>query len=243
MDHAKARETAGRLAFQEDRSLGSRVQAASRRRYFRELAGSWDLWHGLYHRRAPAGATRAALDRADAAEARRLLSRLPARGDFLDLGCGTGRLLKLVAPHCRLAHGADVSPRALALAARACRGLDGVRLHRVADWTLDLPGASVDLVYSRQMFQYLDAESVVAYLKEVRRVLRPGGRFSFDLANLLHEDNLGRLLFPERSNWPSPHRIRPWTAETARAVLPRCGFRVEKLTAGPFLAVDAARKR
>jgi SAM-dependent methyltransferase len=224
------------------RELSSDVKRAHKWIHFRELADSWDLWHDLFHRRVPSGGTRAAVDRTDLETARRLIAGLSRSASFLDLGCGTGRLLRLVAPHCRLAHGADVSPKALHYAARECRGLANARFHRVTSWKLGLPVSSMDLVFSRQMFQYLDIESAVAYFKEVRRVLTPQGRFSFDLPNFHHESNLRRMLAPERTNWPGPHRLRPWTSEMARALLPRCGFRIEKLTSGPFLFVDASRK-
>jgi ubiquinone/menaquinone biosynthesis C-methylase UbiE len=99
--------------------------------------------------------------------------------DVLEVGCGTGNLALLVArryPDARVV-GLDPDPRALALAGRkaARRGVS-VQLDRGFGDALPYPDASFDRVLSAFMFHHLEAEEKRAMLREIRRVLRPGGR-------------------------------------------------------------------
>ncbi|WP_219413899.1 class I SAM-dependent methyltransferase [Pseudonocardia nigra] len=99
--------------------------------------------------------------------------------DVLEIGCGTGNLALLVKrryPDARVV-GLDPDPLALARAARkaARRGLT-VRLDRGFGDTLPYPDGSFDRVLSAFMFHHLDAAEKPAVLREVVRVLRPGGR-------------------------------------------------------------------
>ncbi|MGV9993894.1 class I SAM-dependent methyltransferase [Streptomyces sp. NPDC003374] len=96
----------------------------------------------------------------------------------LDVGCGTGNLLRAVGrrhPGVDLV-GLDPDPVALARAARKARraGLT-VRLDRGFAQELPYGTGSFDRVFSSLMFHHLDSASKDALLAEVRRVLRPGG--------------------------------------------------------------------
>jgi ubiquinone/menaquinone biosynthesis C-methylase UbiE len=96
----------------------------------------------------------------------------------LEIGCGTGNLALLVKrTHPGLeVTGLDPDPRALARAGRKARrsGL-ALRLDRGFADQLPYPDASFDRVLSSLMFHHLDAGQRVASLREVLRVLRPGG--------------------------------------------------------------------
>ncbi|MET0146488.1 MAG: methyltransferase domain-containing protein [Ilumatobacteraceae bacterium] len=102
-----------------------------------------------------------------------LLPHLRHGLDLLDVGCGPGTitldLAALVAPGRVL--GIDVAADVVAQASAAA---DGRAEFAVADtYDLDLPDASFDVVHAHQVLQHLT--DPVAALRELRRVLRPGG--------------------------------------------------------------------
>jgi ubiquinone/menaquinone biosynthesis C-methylase UbiE len=96
--------------------------------------------------------------------------------DVLEVGCGTGLLLRRFAVTARTAIGVDLSPAMVAIARE--RGLDA----RVGD-ALALPFAdeSFDLVVSFKVLPHVP--SLLRALREVARVLRPGGTAIIELYN------------------------------------------------------------
>lgn len=106
------------------------------------------------------------------------LAGLRAGHRVLDVGCGTGNLLRSTGkrhPDVDLV-GLDPDPRALARAGRKVRraGL-AVRLDRGFAQELPYPDNSFDRVLSSLMLHHLDSASKDALLAEVHRVLRPDG--------------------------------------------------------------------
>ena len=109
------------------------------------------------------------------ATTRETLARLtiPVTGALLDVGCGTGELLSRLATMCPDAKLAGIDPAASMLAA-AEQKLDGRADLRVGYANaLPWPDGSFDVVVSCNMFHYITHP--VAALKEIARVLRPGG--------------------------------------------------------------------
>lgn len=98
----------------------------------------------------------------------------------LEIGCGTGSLLVLLKHRQTAAEivGLDPDPAALAIAGRKARraGLS-VRLEKGFADELPYPDGIFDRVLSSFMFHHLSRSVKEATLREVRRVLKPGGRF------------------------------------------------------------------
>jgi ubiquinone/menaquinone biosynthesis C-methylase UbiE len=105
--------------------------------------------------------------------------------DVVELGAGTGRLTRLLAPYVRSIKAFDSSAHMLAEAERSLREMglanweSGVADHR----QIPVPDQSADLVISGWSFCYLavwggeDWESALqAGLDEIKRILRPGGK-------------------------------------------------------------------
>lgn len=114
----------------------------------------------------------------------RLGLALPAGGRAVDIGCGLGRLTRALAGRVAHVHGVDVSADMLARARELNAHLENVTWHRGDGTTLPLPDAVADVVLSHVVFQHLpDPELTYGYVREIGRVLRPGGVAGFQVSN------------------------------------------------------------
>lgn len=144
------------------------------------------------------------------------LSRhVPAGADVLDLGCGTGALLRALAPRLRRGVGVDTSRGMLAHARR--RGGERLRFAALDGPRLPVPDGSIDRVISLLSWRYLDWDPVMA---EVGRVLRPGGHLLVvDMVTRAHRwrDTPAVL----RDGWRARRRARqdPAYREARRALV------------------------
>lgn len=108
------------------------------------------------------------------------LARIAPGEAVLDVGCGTGSLAiaaKQRAGATGIVHGVDASPEMIALARRkaAKRGADVVFRTAVAE-SLPFPDAQFDVVLGTLMLHHLPRAVREQCAREMRRVLRPGGR-------------------------------------------------------------------
>lgn len=102
------------------------------------------------------------------------LSHIPFQS-ALDLGCGTGEMLKLIlqADHRKKLYGIDLSEEMLIVARSKLP--DQVKLLLGDSESLPFPDSSFDVVYCNDSFHHYPAPQNV--LREVHRVLKPGGTF------------------------------------------------------------------
>jgi SAM-dependent methyltransferase len=108
------------------------------------------------------------------------LARLQPGETVLDVGCGTGTLAiaakRQVGP-AGTVHGVDASPEMIARANKKARRAGGEVAFRLgAAQALPFPDARFHVVLSTIMLHHLPAPSRAACAREMRRVLRPGGR-------------------------------------------------------------------
>jgi len=110
---------------------------------------------------------------------------LRADDDVVELGCGLGRLTRVLASRTSSVRALDVSGEMVRRAGELNEGLedvewlvcDGRSLTGVAD-------ASVDVFFSHVVFQHLpDPAITYDYIRDVGRVLRPGGWAGFQVSN------------------------------------------------------------
>lgn len=104
----------------------------------------------------------------------------------LEIGCGLGRLMRPLAPHFAEIHGVDVSGEMVRRAAESLRDIPNAYVHLTGGADLAVfPDGHFDFAYSYAVFQHIPSREVVfQYLKEARRVLRPGGVFRFQFNGL-----------------------------------------------------------
>jgi 2-polyprenyl-3-methyl-5-hydroxy-6-metoxy-1,4-benzoquinol methylase len=99
---------------------------------------------------------------------------LPAGGRVLDIGCGQGELVRLLAADGFDAYGVDVSPEQVEIARSA--GLDRVELGDLHAYLASSRG-QWDGVVATDVLEHLSRDEVVAAFDSVRAALRPGGVF------------------------------------------------------------------
>lgn len=164
-------------------------------------------------------------------------AELAAGQRVLDVGCGTGTLLVFVKDqHPDVdAVGVDPDPKALERARRKARraGVD-VQFDQGYANALSYPDASFDRVLSSLMFHHLESDDRNEAMRELRRVLRPGGRLELvDLAgrsaggNRLHrwlhshprmEDEQSLLALMSEAGFARPRIVERRTAFFGTAV-------------------------
>ena len=151
------------------------------------------------------------------------------RARILDVGCGTGANLVRLSDFGD-AEGVDISPDALKFCRE--RGLNNVKLG--AAETLPYEDHEFDLVTAFDVVEHMDDD--VAGLREMRRVLRPGGRVLLFVPTFM-------FLWGVQDE-VSNHRRR-YTMSEFRQVVTAAGFEVERTTYANitfFLPVLLVRK-
>lgn len=101
--------------------------------------------------------------------------KLKLQGSILNLGCGTGRFME----HCT--NGFDVSEKMLTIAKEKYPN----KLFRqgTADQT-NYTSNQFDAIICFHVFMHLEKEQIQGIVKEVHRILKPGGLFIFDYPSM-----------------------------------------------------------
>lgn len=119
----------------------------------------------------------------------------------LELGCGVGRIGRELAPLCGQWSGVDISDNMLKVARNRTVHLSNVEFQLLSGASLSMfPDNAFDKAYSVAVLIHLDKEDLFLYLRELARVLRPGGLLYFDVWNLAHEVGWRRWLM-EVDQW------------------------------------------
>jgi SAM-dependent methyltransferase len=130
--------------------------------------------------------------------ARQLLAALEidANDTVLELGCGAGRIGRQVAPHCKQWIGVDISPNMIRVASQRLAEHDNIRLELLERTSLSMiEDASVDKVYTVAVLCHMDKEDLFLYLREIARILKPGGRAYLETWNLADPTGWQRWMY------------------------------------------------
>jgi SAM-dependent methyltransferase len=121
------------------------------------------------------------------------LKRLPKGANLrarraLEIGCGPGRLMKPLSRHFGEIHGVDVSDEMILLARHRLADISHAHVHATNGASLaQFADESFEFVYSYAVFQHIPSRDVVLeYMREIRRVLKPGGIFCGQFNGLPH---------------------------------------------------------
>lgn len=128
--------------------------------FFAGAAGEWDKLRDELYGRAFSDVA--------------LLALLPRETVVADLGCGTGQILARVAPFVRQAIGVDNSQPMLKAARKRLAGHDNVDLRRGDLSAVPVEDGGADAALLILALTYVPDPAAV--LREMSRILRPGGR-------------------------------------------------------------------
>jgi ArsR family transcriptional regulator len=198
--------------------------------YFARNAARWDEIRSLYV--AESDVEAAILEAAGPGPYKRLV----------DLGSGTGRMLRLLGPHSEHALGLDLSQQMLNIARNevAEAGLTQVELRHGDIFGTGLPSENADVVVVHQVLHYLSDPA--AAVREAARIVREGGRLVIvdfaphrleflreqhqhrrlgfaegEMARWLAEGGLSKVLLKDLPSTRSDGlTVRIWTAERGR---------------------------
>ena len=172
------------------------------------------------------------------------------RGDaanmrLLDVACGTGRTLHQLwraHPTLRL-YGVDLSPAYVRAARRRLAHVDEVSLAVENGEALPYADATFDIVTSVYLFHELPRNARRNVVREMKRVLKPGGLLVLeDSAQLADSAAIATALreFPREFHEPF---YDDYLADDLAEVLAECGFDVESVGSHLVAKVVAARIR
>jgi ubiquinone/menaquinone biosynthesis C-methylase UbiE len=172
-------------------------------------------------------------------------ANITAEDRVLDLGCGIGNILIALAERIDFIHpaaGVDISPDLVRIGEReiAQAGLhDRIGLQVAPATRLPFEDGAFDVVLTSHVLKHLDDDALLISLREVLRVLRPGGRF---LLWEFERSARSALLFwsARLSGLPPPFQLRTRT-EFSRALLLTGFHRVVRVNTGFFVLPPVPR--
>jgi SAM-dependent methyltransferase len=132
---------------------------------------------------------------------------LQAGDRILELGCGVGRIGRELAAQCAHWVGSDISPNMLKAAAHRLAELDNVEFAQLERSSFQglFADDSFDKAYSVAVFCHMDKEDLFLYLRDLHRIIRPGGLIYIETWNLAHPVGWRR--------WE--HEVRNWSGLAA----------------------------
>jgi SAM-dependent methyltransferase len=142
--------------------------------------------------------------------------RDPKQMRVVEIGCGAGRLTGALADVFGEVHAVDISEEMIRQARIAVA--DKPNAHVYVNNGMDLSvlpaGAPFDFAFSYIVFQHIPSPAVIeSYVREVHRLLRPGGLFKFQVQG-------GRCLGGETDTWTGVSFSEDESLDLAL----RCGF-------------------
>jgi SAM-dependent methyltransferase len=101
----------------------------------------------------------------------------------LEIGCGAGRMTRALAEVFGEVYGVDVSGEMIAKGKEALADIGNAHLFQNNGFDLEVLGdVQIDFAFSYIVFQHIPSREVIySYVREVNRLLRPGGLFKFQV--------------------------------------------------------------
>ena len=142
--------------------------------------------------------------------------RDPKEMTVLEIGCGSGRITRALSETFGQVYAVDISGEMINLAKEALKDRPNVHLYQNNGSDLTVLGdVPIDFAFSFIVFQHIPRREVIySYVREVSRLLRPGGLFKFQV-----QGDATLLTSPE-DTWLGV----PFSDADAVAMAEACGF-------------------
>jgi SAM-dependent methyltransferase len=107
----------------------------------------------------------------------------PKRMKVLEIGCGAGRITRALAETFGLVYAVDISAEMVAQARQGLRDVPNAFVFENNGRDLTVLGDTpVDFAFSMIVFQHIPSREIIeSYVRDVHRLLRPGGLFKFQV--------------------------------------------------------------
>ena len=169
----------------------------------------------------------------------RLLELAHPQGDeqVLDIATGGGHTALAFAPYVREVVATDLTARMLEAAETYARaqGVPNVRFERADAEDLPFPDASFDIITTRIAPHHFPNPR--RFVREVARVLRPGGRFLLD-DNMAPEDSELDAFMNRSEKWRDPGHVRSYRVSEWCAWIEQAGLIIEAVEPLKFKKSD-----
>jgi SAM-dependent methyltransferase len=140
----------------------------------------------------------------------------PKRMTVLEIGCGSGRITRALSAVFGEVYAVDISGEMVRQAEEALKDRPNAHVFRNSGADLQVLGnVEVDFAFSFIVFQHIPSREVIySYVREVHRLLKPGGLFKFQV-----QGDASLLTSPE-DTWLGV----PFSDGDATAMAAACGF-------------------
>ena len=150
------------------------------------------------------------------------ISEIKVKGRFLDVGCANGDTLEAARNMGADVYGIELNPKFV----KICKD-KSLNVHCGILEDSAYPNDYFDIIWMSQVIEHL--QSPKNSLKEIQRILKPGGRLYILCPNA--GSYLAKFFGKYWHGWHIPFHFYAYTKETIIKSVTECGFKVEKLIA------------
>ena len=180
-------------------------------------------------------------ERAGLRDALAMAHFVPAGARVVDLGSGSGRVMRPLAPLCSEIVGVDISPTMVERGREALADLGNARFVQTDGATLPtIEDASVGFLYSLLCLIHVDKRAAYRYLREIERVLEPGAMALLQFENLLSDEGLAE--FQRVVDLPHEYPLEFYTPPEIERLVNSVGLEVLTLAPSANFLLATVRK-
>ncbi|MBI3396896.1 methyltransferase domain-containing protein [Candidatus Woesebacteria bacterium] len=139
--------------------------------------------------------------------------------NVLEVGCGTGRLVKYLNDHKLNTKGCDISPEGLKIANKINKNINIIKASATF---LPFKRASFDMVISISTIEHLTKRESVRFILQAKKVLKPNGFIFLITPNF--NSPMRYLLGKRWFGYSDPTHITFFIPNSLRKLLNSCGF-------------------